>query len=64
MVQSYREKGKKYPRTKTIEKFGYFDELEKIFADPIAHFEKVIEERNLAEKQAAAEYCILRSNSA
>jgi len=63
MVQSYREKGKKYPRTKTIEKFGYFDELEKIFADPIAHFEKVIEERNLAEKQAAAEYTIIAKKS-
>jgi len=58
MAKSFREKGKKYPKTKTIEKFGYLDEFEGIYDDPIAHFEKIVEGRNLAETQAGAEYII------
>ena len=58
MAQNYRNKGMKYPQAKNIETFGYLDELEKEYDDPITHFKKVVEERNLAEKQAAAEYVI------
>jgi transposase len=58
MVHNYRDKVKGYSRTRTIESFGYLDELEKIYSDPISHFKKVVDERNLAEKQDAAEYII------
>ena len=59
MVHSYRDKEKGYPRTKTIETFGYVDELEKIYKDPIVHFKKVVEERNLTAKEDDAEYTIV-----
>ena len=40
-------------RSKTVESLGYLDELEKIYADPIAHFQKRIdelkEEKNLRQ---------------
>jgi len=36
MVQNYYDKDKGYSRTKTIESFGYLDELEKQFDDPVA----------------------------
>ena len=58
MVYSYRDKEKGYPRTKTVEKFGYLDELQKIYDDPIAHFTKVVDERNKAAEEEAAEYTI------
>jgi transposase len=38
IVQTYRVKGYKYPKTKTIKSLGYLDELEKEFEDPISHF--------------------------
>ena len=43
-VQGYRENGK--VKHKTIEKIGYLDELEKIYDDPIAHFQAIANERN------------------
>ena len=58
MARNYRTKGSKYPRAENIEIFGYLDELEKEYDDPIAHFTKVVEQRNLEEKQNAAEYTI------
>jgi len=58
MVRTYRDKNKGYSRTETVESFGYVDELEKQFSDPVAHFKKVVEDRNLAEKQDAAEYTV------
>jgi len=45
-VQGYRIDGK--VKHKTVEKIGYLDELEKIYADPIAHFTSVANERKLA----------------
>jgi transposase len=59
MVHSYRDKEKGYPRTKTIETFGYLDELANVYADPITHFKKIVEERNLAEAREDAEYTIV-----
>jgi hypothetical protein len=41
-----------------VESFGYLDELKKTYDDPIAHFEKYVEERNLEQKTEAAEYTI------
>ena len=58
MVRTYRVKGAKYPKTETVESFGYLDELQKIHDDPIAHLEKYVEEQNLAEQKEAAEYTI------
>jgi len=58
MAHTYRDKEKGYPRTVTVESFGYLDELAKQYDDPIAHFEKYVEEKNLAEKQESAEYTI------
>lgn len=58
LVRNYRDKEKGYPRTKTIDSFGYLDELEKVYNDPVAHFKKIAEDRNLAEKQDVAEYII------
>lgn len=43
-VQGYRIDGK--VKHKTIEKIGYLDELEKVYDDPIAHFNSVAKERN------------------
>lgn len=51
LVAAYREGGKK--RMRTVESLGYLDELEKSYADPIAHFRKVCEERNTEERAAA-----------
>jgi transposase len=58
MARNYRTKSKKHPQAENIEIFGYLDELEKIYDDPIAHFKKVVEERNLEEKQITSEYVI------
>lgn len=58
MSRNYRIKGKKYSQAENIETFGYLDELEKEYDDPIAHFKKVVEERNAEEKELAAEYVI------
>lgn len=43
-VQGYRVNGK--VKHKTIEKIGYLDELQKIYDDPIAHFQAIAKERN------------------
>ncbi len=58
MVQSYRDKQMGYSRTRTIESFGYLDELEKLYDDPIKHFHEIVEERNKAEALELAEYSI------
>ena len=46
-VQGYRQDGK--VKQKTIEKLGYLSELEKSYADPIAHFKQVAKERTEKE---------------
>lgn len=38
-------------RTKTVEKLGYLDELEKIYPDPIKHFKQVAIERTKEENE-------------
>lgn len=43
----YRENGK--IKQKNIETIGYLDELEKIYADPIAHFRKIARQRTKEE---------------
>jgi len=46
-VQGYRVNGK--VKSKTIEKIGYLDDLEKIYDEPITHFTAIAKERNLAD---------------
>jgi len=46
-VQGYRQDGK--VKQKTIEKLGYLEDLEKLYADPIAHFKQVAKERSKSE---------------
>jgi len=58
MVQSYRDKEKGYSRIKVMESFGYLDELQKQYDDPVSHFTKVIEKRNFEAKQIATDYNI------
>jgi len=58
MAYSYRDKEKGYSRTKTVESFGYLDELQNIYDDPIAHFKQVVEENNRLAQMENAEYII------
>lgn len=51
IVESYREKGSKYPKSRTIESLGYLDDLEKKYDDPIAFFNKKIEEMNAQQAE-------------
>lgn len=51
IVDSYYDKEKKYARQVTVESIGYLDEAEKQYDDPIAHFQKRIEELKLAKME-------------
>lgn len=44
ITDSYYDKQRKCSRSKTIESLGYLDELEKLYDDPIAHFQKRVEQ--------------------
>lgn len=69
-VQGYRKDGKS--KQKTIEKIGYLEDLEKIYADPISHFKAIAEERNhnleatrsieVLTNQRLEDRCSLRKN--
>ena len=50
LVEAYRQGGRK--RMRTVESLGYLDALERQFEDPVAHFERVCEERNAVERAA------------
>ena len=58
IAHGYWDKERGHSRTKIIESLGFLDELQEEYDDPIAHFKKVVEERNAEEKQLAAEYVI------
>ena len=58
IVEGYRKDGK--VRHKTIEKLGYLDDLEKQYADPIAHFKEVAKQMN---KENIKEYTIKNINT-
>lgn len=51
IVDNYYDKVKKCSRQKTIESIGFLDELQKIYEDPIAHFQKRVDQLN-EEKRA------------
>ena len=54
ITDSYYDKQKKCSRSKTIESFGYLDELEKIYDDPIEHFTKRVEQLRAEKKRKQA----------
>lgn len=55
ITEGYRKDGK--VRTRTVESCGYLDELERVYADPIAHFEK--RAKTLTEEKKHAEAPVL-----
>ena len=44
IVDNYYDRVKKCSRQKTIESIGFLDELQKIYEDPIAHFQKRVDQ--------------------
>ena len=64
ITDSYYDKEKKTSRSKTIESIGYLDELEKQYKDPIAHFQKRVEELRLekSEKQTQVNFSFSASD--
>ena len=54
IVDNYYDKQKKCSRQKTIESIGFLDELEKIYEDPISHFQKRAELLNQQKKEKQA----------
>lgn len=44
IVDSYYDKQRKTSRSKTVESLGYLDDLEKLHTDPIAHYQKRVDE--------------------
>ena len=56
IVDTYYDKAKKCSRQKTIESIGWMDELEKQYDDPIAHFQKRVEQLK-ADK--SRQYCCI-----
>jgi transposase len=59
MVQGYRIPGDKNSKTKTIESFGYLDELTDKYDDPIAYLEKYVDDKNKEQADDDAEYTII-----
>jgi len=58
MAESYRKKGSKYPSAITVESFGYLDELQKEWDDPVAHFKAYVDEQNRQKQLEGSEYII------
>ena len=58
IAEGYWDKERGHTRMMTVEKIGYVDELQDKYDDPIAHFKKVVDERNLEKLQIASEYVI------
>ena len=56
IVHKYRDKETKKIRSKTIQSIGYLDELEKEYADPIAHFTALAKKMDHDRKQELSEY--------
>ena len=51
IVRSYRDKETGKPRASTVESLGYLDELQKEYADPVAHFREVARKMTEAENE-------------
>lgn len=64
IVDNYYDKQKKCSRQKTIESIGFFDELEKIYDDPIAFFQNRVNQLNAekAQNQAPVNFSFYHSD--
>jgi transposase len=58
IAHGYWDKDRGHTRTKIIEKIGFLEDLQKKYDDPIAHFQKVVEEMKEKAKAEEAEYSI------
>ena len=54
IVQGFWDNNSRQSRTKTIKTLGYLDDLQKLYDDPIAHFEKVVAEMNQKQLESDA----------
>lgn len=54
IVDSYYDKEKKMSRSKTVESLGYLDDLQKQYDDPVAHFQKYVDQLKAAKKEKRA----------
>lgn len=54
IVDSYYDKERKMSRSKTVESLGYLDDLQKQYDDPIAHFQKRVEQLKEEKKARKA----------
>jgi transposase len=64
IVDTYYDRQKKCSRQKTIESIGWLDELEKEYDDPIAHFQKRVEQlkKEKQEKKAPINFTFYNSD--
>jgi transposase len=64
IVDTYYDRQKKCSRQKTIESIGWLDELEKEYDDPIAHFQKRVEQlkKEKQEKKAPISFTFYDSD--
>jgi transposase len=64
IVDTYYDRQKKCSRQKTIESIGWLDELEKEYDDPIAHFQKRVEQlkKEKQEKKAPINFTFYDSD--
>jgi len=58
IAEGYWDKERGHSRTKTVESIGYVDELIDKYENPIAHFQRVVEEMNQQGELESAEYTI------
>jgi transposase len=58
IAHGYWDKDKGHSRTTIVEKIGFLDDLKKEHEDPVAHFEKIVKEKNRLAGLDAAEYTI------
>ena len=58
IAEGYWDRERGHTRTRVIEKIGFLDDLKSLYEDPIAHFEKVVDEMRRAGELSAAEYTI------
>lgn len=63
IVDNYYDKQKKCSRQKTIESIGFLDELEKIYDDPISHFQKRVELLNQQKRYNATNINIIKTQT-
>lgn len=64
IIDSYYDKTTKNSKHKTIESLGYLDELQKIYADPISHFQHHVEQlkKDKSEKQMPINFSFCNSD--